>query len=417
MISYFKGEATKAVALAEKAIDLIPEKHFGFRADVFGWWTAAMQLTGQGEYAVKVAVEHVKNLELTRDSVEIARRTTHPNFVHITNADLPSLKKSKREFFNTPDISSYLLGWGWYFRACISWWSFEIEDALRNFKYLLTFKYKTRPRLAIEAYLCASFALQELNRPKEAILMLNEGIKYAEETKDRVNMSIIASGKARLDLLQDNLKEAEDWLGSIPDPILDTSMFWWVEVPAITRCKVLIAMDTKSSLKQVLELLTEYKEYSESIHNKLRTIEVLVLQTQVYLKLKLDTDAIKSLKFALDLAAKGKWVRPFAEMLNDIEELLMLLMKQNFQSGFIETILNEGNVNKENPKAKRTKKGKVIKKEGTILFFSQKEKWKFLSVYRMVCETRRSQKNCLTLKTRSKSMSIICSKNCMLGTG
>jgi LuxR family maltose regulon positive regulatory protein len=116
-------------------------------------------------------------------------------------------------------------------------------------------------------------------------------------------------------------------------------MLWWVEVPAITRCRVLIAIATPESLNEALELLVGYKEYSESVFNKLRTIETTVLQALTYFKLQNEDDALSALKYALGLAAEGEWFRPFIEVAEELNDLFLLLKKEGVEIDFIEHVL------------------------------------------------------------------------------
>ena len=339
MIHLFTGKNQKALDYAEKALQLIPKTHYIFRADTYGWWTVAMQVNGRGEEAVRSAKEALKNIDPPGEPVQLARRTMHPNFVYMANADLSSMKRNLNAFFTLPNNSEYMLAFGWYFRASVSWWSNELEEARKGFEEVISRKYQCRPRIVIEAYICIAIALQELNRPTEADRAIDSGVQFAEYSQDPVNINIITSGKIRLKLLQGELGTAEKWFKATKHDKLDVSMLWWVEVSAITQCRVLIAINTKESLEQAGELLKNHKEYSESVFNKLRIIEIVVLQARVSLKLKRENDAKDALKYALELAEEGYVIRPFVEGGADLKELLLLLKKQQIRVGFIDMIL------------------------------------------------------------------------------
>jgi LuxR family maltose regulon positive regulatory protein len=118
-------------------------------------------------------------------------------------------------------------------------------------------------------------------------------------------------------------------------------MLWWIEVPAITQCKVLIAINTKKSLGQALELLKNHKEYSESVFNKLRVIEILVLQARAFFKLKRVKDAKEALNYALELTTDDNFIRPFVEGGIDLKDLLLEFRQQEIKIDFIELILSK----------------------------------------------------------------------------
>ena len=338
MISYFTDSGEKALEYAEQALALIPKKHYIFRTDASGWWTVAMQRTGQGEQALRVIDTVLKKLTPLGEPDQQIRFMIHAMFVNLTNANIPPIKKYNKSFFNIPFISSYMLGWGLYFKAIICWWNYNLEDVVNSFNQLLEYRYQTRPRLVIEAYICMALALQELNRPDEAKQKIEDGLQFAEDSNNPINIAVINSGMARLNIVQGNFSVAEKWRKLENHNELDPSMLWWVEVIPITRCRVLIANGTDESLTKVLVLLKGHMVYAASIYNKLRTIEIIVLQSLAYIKLKKSKKAEKFLKEALNLAADGEFIRPFVESYDDFIELIIRLKKQKIEVDFIDLI-------------------------------------------------------------------------------
>ena len=341
LISYFKGEAQAALGYAEQALKLIPKKHIVFRAHTYAWWTVSMQALGQGEDAIQDARNALKNIDFPGKFIQLVQYTLHPNFVFHMGADLPSLRLGIEEFFNIPNIHYYKRGMGWYFLGSISWWSFDLEGTIRDFKYLSGHRYQIRPRLSVEAYICTALALQGLNRPDEARQVMEQGLKFDKETNNPTISSVMASGMVRLNLAQGKMKNTKGWLNATKDAKFDASMLWWVEVPAITRCRALIALGTPQKLGEALELLQRYKDYAESIFNKLRIIEIVVLQAQAHLKSGQNSEAKAALKHGLELAAPGEFIRPFIEFGEKGADLLKELKEENITPAFIEDILSE----------------------------------------------------------------------------
>lgn len=371
MVSCFMGSAVQAIDYAEQALQLIPIKNISFRADTKGWWTLAMQVSGQGKLAIQAAEEDLKNLDPPGEPVQLVRRTMHPNFVHITHADLPALKRSIETFFKIPGISPYMMGFGAYFRASICWWSYDLENSVDNFEYSIKHQSQSASRQGIDSYIGQALAFQELNKPKNATQTLNHGIQYAGQGNDPVSGSVIASGQARLNLMKGDFPAAIEWLDTTKSSSLDPSMLWWVEVPAITRCRVLIAKGTPKSLLEALNLLKEYRIYSESVFNNLRTIEIVLLQAQANLKSGHESDAINTLKYALELAAEGEWVRPFVEAGDEVSDLLIQLKEQSVRPEFIKQILAKAEQKKRIPSIASTQEAynmKMGQADGKLLF-------------------------------------------------
>ncbi len=371
MVSLFNNRKKEALKYAEQALKLIPKKHFIFRADTYGWWTVAMQVTGKGEQAIESAIKAVKNLDPPGEPVQLTRRTIHPNFIHLTNADIPSLHQCIEMFFKIPKISPYMLAFGWYFRGCVSWWQNDHEGVIRSFKQTIKYRYICRPLVAVEAYHCTAMALLELNQSTAAKAMMNQGVQFAERTSDPVNIAVMAAGQIRLSLKQGELESAEKWLNSVQFSGLGPSMLWWVEVPSITQCRVLIAIATPDSLTKSVNLLKGYLAYSESIFNKLRIIEIAVLQAQTYFKLQNESDAINALRYALELAVNGEFIRPFIEVAKELGNLFKNLKEQNIKPRFIDEILNhliQKTVAPTKDAEMQIQKFKEHKKENLVLF-------------------------------------------------
>lgn len=338
IVDLFTADARKGLAHAELALKLIPRTHYIFRADTFGWWTLAMLVNGRGNEAVVSSKESIKNLQTSRESVQLSRRTMHLNFVYMFNAELSSVNRNLKTFFEIPKKSSYSLAFGYYFRASLSWWSYELEESIGGFEQVIKHKYQCRPRIAVEAYIGLAIALWETNKPNEANEAIIAGIKFAEHTKDPVNINIITSGHIRLKLLQGELGSAEKWLKKEKQDKPSASMLWWIEVSAITRCRVLIAISTNESLLEALEILEVHKVYTESIFNKLKTYEIVILQARAFLKLKQKSEAIKALEHAWSINSTGELIRPFIEESGDLLELLLEIKRQGKMIDLVDLI-------------------------------------------------------------------------------
>jgi LuxR family maltose regulon positive regulatory protein len=302
-------------------------------------WTVIMQITGQGKKAVQEAKKALKNLSPPGEPIQLTRRTIHPNFVYLINADLPSVKKSIDTFFKLPEISTYMIAFGWYFRGAVNWGSNKADDAITDFNIPIKYQYQCRPRIVVEAYICKALALQELKRPKEARQVMSRGVKFAEDTHDIANIGIMASGMARLNLLQNELGAAKEWLTGIKNIELDATVFWWIEIPAITHCRVLIALGTPKSIGEGLKKLIEFENFSRKIFNNLRVIEILLLQANAFKQIGENKKALKALEKALNLAADGNFIRPFIENGERIHTLYLSLKKQGVQVEFVNQIL------------------------------------------------------------------------------
>ncbi|MFK5857151.1 MAG: response regulator [Bacteroidota bacterium] len=340
LINYSICDTQKALDYSEQALQLIPKKYYCMRGDINAWRIVELQSSGKGKMGVEMAKEELKNVNTRDDHPQLMRLVLRPNFVYIIDANLPALRTGMDSFFKVPNISPYILGFGLYFRAIICWWGYDLEGVVRKFDILIKKRFQTALTMGIEGYICTALALQEMNRQQDVTDVIKRATDFVMELDNSLLTSILDSAKARLNLKQGNLEAAEKWLNSKKHSGIDPSMLYWVEIPAITQCRVLIAIATSDSLNKALELLREYREYSESFFHKLRTIEVAVLQAHAYFKLQNEKDASETLKYALELAADGEWIRPFVEVAEELKSLLTNLKEQNVKPGFIDEILD-----------------------------------------------------------------------------
>ena len=367
LLCYSSGKGEEALKLAEKALMLIPQKYYRIRGYVTSWRMFSMIMIGQGNRAIQSLKEAFNNSNPQREPDLYALLLVQQNFMHLFNANLPEIMAVTKIFSNIKDPSDLTLGWIGYFQVTISWWGNDLEAAVREIDEIIKYRFHSNRQVVIDAYIAQALALQALNKPTEATKVMNQLIEFAEWTLTPQNLSIAHSAQARLALLQGDLPAAEKWLNSVENPGLNPVIFWWIEIPAITFCKVLIAKASSASLQKALELLDEYRVYVESINNKVRTIEIVLLQVQVNYKLECESKALDALKYGLELASKGEWIRPFLDVGSDIADLLLQLQKQDIEVEFIERILSAF-------KEEEDRKLTLTTKTQNVNLFSEKSK-------------------------------------------
>ena len=90
-------------------------------------------------------------------------------------------------------------------------------------------------------------------------------------------------------------------------------MFFFIDVPHITRCRALIADGSEMSLKAANTLLQRYLKINEGHHNMVRQIELRVLQAAAFDKQANPDKALTALGRAVELATPGGFVFPFLD--------------------------------------------------------------------------------------------------------
>jgi LuxR family maltose regulon positive regulatory protein len=168
---------------------------------------------------------------------------------------------------------------------------------------------------------------------------MNLLLEYAQQTSGPTSVAIARSCQARLSLLQGDLVSAVRWLQTTDLPTDAGVMFYWLEVPHVTKCRVLIAEGSAASLQEAKGTLHTYEQVKDARHNTRQLIDILLLQAMAYQKLEQTDRALATLERAVTLALPGGWIRPFVELGPTMAGLLVRLSQQGVVPQYIAQIL------------------------------------------------------------------------------
>jgi LuxR family maltose regulon positive regulatory protein len=116
-------------------------------------------------------------------------------------------------------------------------------------------------------------------------------------------------------------------------------LVFWLEIPVITQCRVLLAEGSATGLHKAEKRLQECLQLSRTQHNTIQMIDIMVLQASAMEKQGRTDDALAVLEEAVDLARPGGFIRPFVESGPTVEGLLKRLAAKNVASDYIGQLL------------------------------------------------------------------------------
>ncbi|MGB5875463.1 MAG: LuxR C-terminal-related transcriptional regulator, partial [Bacteroidota bacterium] len=367
---YWQDEASQSEESLRNAVEVIPERYKMMRGEAELHYGLALKMNGKGEEALRM----LHDLLYVRRIPEDARRARVVGglcFIGLLEGELEEVVNASQQLQSLGSNlkSSYLEVWAHYFQACVAYLRNDLERAVQLFDKVVMNRYILDPRFAVDAIAGLALAHQlrgEAGKAGETLQLLED---FASETNDLVCLSVIRSTQAHLSLVQGDAEAALRCQQMLNLEYDTGAMFTWLELPRLTRCRVLLAEGSPASVTEALEDLEEYAEYNESRCNDLQLIRVLGLQALAYAKQSKTDEATSLLARALTIARRGRFIRPFLDLGPPVAELLERLGEEDAPADYVGKILKAFTQDRG-----RTKGGALeMRAESSVESLSQRE--------------------------------------------
>jgi LuxR family maltose regulon positive regulatory protein len=339
ILHFFSGEAKRCVERSEDALRSIPTRNTRFRSEAEIFRGLGLQMGGQADEAIRFLADS-GGTGAYGGPVGQARLIACEIYIHLLSARLPEAHASCERLSRISGVNLFVSCWDWTLRGLTLWWANDIEKAAQPFSSVVDHRHFFGSRAAVDAMVGLALSYSSLHKDAEAADVMNRTIEFAAETEDPTDLMIARSGEARLAVLQGDLSSAKAWLRTAVHPAPDVSMLFWLEVPSVTRCRVLLADGSQSNLEQALDLIEEHLKAADITNNTCRSIEALVLKTTALEKLGRGEEALVVLESAVALAEPGNFLRPFVENGQSVAALLDRLAEKDGGPAIVEDILS-----------------------------------------------------------------------------
>ena len=353
---FWHGQTAQSLDLLQRALELIPRSYYQGRGETEIYWALAEQMAGQKQMVVQTLTNRLY-YEQTPQAVRMTRLLGALIFVHFLSGELLLAERVTQQLRNvaTESGNTYVETWTSYMHGYIHYFRNDLEKALHYLESAMNGRYILHTRAAVDSLAGLTLTYQVLGQPGKATATMELLLEFVQETNDPAYVTVARSCQARLALLQGDQKSAVRW-AQTDDLTADTGiMFYWLEVPRITQCRVLIAQGTAASLQEAANKLDDYVLTAEATHNTRQLIELLALQALTYEK-QGRTDrapstssgraqslskgqALTCLERAVTLAAPDGWIRPFLELEPGMAGLLNELGQKGMAQDFIAQIV------------------------------------------------------------------------------
>jgi len=265
-----QGQGELSLECAQKALDQLPTECELGRADAEIYLGLAYQMTGQKDTAIRTLNEKLRS-QPRQGGLFLTRLHATAAFVHLIAGELREAEQAAMHLENAAKKSrlDYAGLWGSFIRGCCAFQANDLEAAGRHLGHVTTNRYIFHTTGAINAMVGLALTHQAMQRVDLADEAIRELVAFVQESGDPENLTIAHSFRARISLLRGDPEPAVQWLQTFderPDP---PSMLFFLEIPSITKNRVLIATGSDAELRDAESRLEGLWEATQALHNKM----------------------------------------------------------------------------------------------------------------------------------------------------
>lgn len=341
LVCYFQCKPAQSAQFFNTAVKLLPKTAFiALRSEAEYWECLALHLNGQKEAALETLNQRIgrKNLQ---QGMLLSRLRFGLCFIHMLDGQWDqTFGEGLRMIAVTRSHHLAFAGaWAEYVLGNAGFQTFELKTAHHHFSQAVQHRYIKNHRAAIDAMAGLAMTQQFMGAPETAAETMTLAKAYAHWTKDPGTLEIVGSCQARISLLRGDLDSASRWQKMTGQIEGHQMMIFFLEIPLITECRVLIAVGSDASLAEAAEKLGALHQKAIEWQNTCQQVEIMVLQSLAQKGQDRVEQALTTLEAAVTLAAPGKWIRPFIEPGPPMEEMLRQLQTKEVALDFIEPLL------------------------------------------------------------------------------
>jgi LuxR family maltose regulon positive regulatory protein len=204
-----------------------------------------------------------------------------------------------------------LIPWTEYMDGLFNLQKGHLRDAIPLLEKAVDGRYFHHVMGAVNGMVALAVCYQMLGLSKEADNTIRSLERFVIGHQPPLDV-FVNSCATRLSLLRGESADAQQWIENT-EPAQKEMMFFWFEIPGITRCRALIETGTDGNLIEAATVLEAYVKECENQHNNCHLIEVLALLALTYERQGSTEQSRIALHRALNLARHGPFIFAFLE--------------------------------------------------------------------------------------------------------
>jgi LuxR family maltose regulon positive regulatory protein len=337
---YWLGHRTHSLDSLNRALERIPKEHYLARGEAEVFWSLANQMCGQKEMVVRQLNRWLHDEQAPHPGRQTKLLGTLI-FLDLLSGKFNHAAPMNRHLHELAikHDNRYISAWTSYTQGYIHFFWNDLDTATYHFTKAVNDRYILHSAGALDSLVGLTLASQAMGQTEHAEAMMSLLLEFAQEKNYPAAITVAQSCQARLSLMRGDLESAVHWL-AMTDLAADPSvMFFWLEVPHITQCRILIAEGSEASLQEAGEKLAVYEKTNKVQNNTRQLIDILLLQSMVYQKQSQSDKALTTLTHAFSLAEPGGVIWPFLELGPEMAGLLVRLRQNGVAQKYIARIL------------------------------------------------------------------------------
>jgi LuxR family maltose regulon positive regulatory protein len=337
---YWQGQRTRSLASLNRALEKIPKAHHLARGEAEVFWSLASQMSDRKEEAIR----RLNRWLYDEQEPHPGRQTKLLGtliFIYLLSGEINDAAAPAQQLYEmaTKHNNRYVRAWTSYMQGHIHYFWNDLDAATRHFSKAVSDRYILHTAGALDSLVGLALTSQALGQPDSAAATVSLLLEFAQGNNYPASMTIARSCQARLSLMQGDLESAVRWL-EMADLATDPGvMFFWLEVPYITQCRILIAQGSEASLQEAGEKLAVFGKTNKAQNNTHQLIDILLLQSLIYQKKSQSDKALATVARAIILAEPGGFIRPFLDLGPEMAGLLMRLSRRGVALAYIARIV------------------------------------------------------------------------------